>query len=79
MAGASDDYSRVCELEAELVRARASLLVIARSLGELADKYATQEARERGISENDVNMVYGASNLVEQVAAECFRAYKGEE
>lgn len=79
MAGASDDYSRVCELEAELVRARASLLVIASSVENLADRYSLPDARSRGLTENDVDVLHGAVNLIEQVAAECFRAYKGEE
>lgn len=79
MADARDDFSRVCELEADLVKAQTSLLVIASSIEALADRYATAKAREQGITEDDVNILYGASYLVEQVAAECYRAFKGNE
>lgn len=79
MADVNDDFSRICELEHALVMAQTSLLVIAQSLDTLADRYARAEDRAQGMTENDVNMLYGAANLVEQVAQSCYLAFKGGE
>lgn len=79
MADVNDDFSRVCELEADLVKVRTSLLVVSSSLEAIADRYADPKVREQGVSVDDVDTLYGAVSLLDGIAAECQRAYKGEE
>ena len=68
---------RVNELEYSLVKTRDALAVVARSLGDFADGYATEENRRRGLSDDDVSTLYGVANLLECVAQQCDSAVKG--
>lgn len=67
---------RVDELEYSLTKTRDALRVIARALEDMAERHACASGRE--LSGDDVSLVYGAVNLLDCVAADCDRAYKGE-
>ena len=71
-----DMLRRVNELEYSLTKTRDALRVIALGLEDMAEKHAT--ADERQLSGDDVSLIYGAVNLLDCVAADCDRAYRGE-
>lgn len=71
-----DDFKRVLDLECALTKTRDALRVIARALGDVAERHAGAEAWEP--TQEDVSTLYGAVSLIEYVADECDRAYWGQ-
>jgi hypothetical protein len=69
---------RIDDLEYALVRTRDALRVIARSLGGIADGYASEEERRQGMTSDDVDMLYGAVGLLDFVACDCERTFYGD-
>lgn len=73
--GTRDDFKRICDLECALTKSRDALRVIVRMLEDMAERHATQDARE--LSEDDVSALYGTITLLNYTAGECERAYWG--
>lgn len=71
---ARDTFKRSFELEAELIRAHDALMVIAQSLQDFAHAHSGEDERRRGLTQEDVSLLFGAVALLEGVAAGCDRA-----
>ena len=67
---------RVNDLEYSLNKTRDALRVISRSLEDLANNHAGED--ELTITQDEVSMLYGTVSLLDYVADECGRAFRGE-
>ena len=67
---------RVDELKYSLSKTCDALRVIARGLEDMAEEHAARDVS--GLSDYDVSLLCGAVNLLDCVAADCDRAYRGE-
>lgn len=71
-----DMLRRVSELEYSLTKTSDALRLIARGLGDMAEEHAARDVS--GLSDYDISLLCGAVNLLDCVAADCDRAYRGE-
>ena len=72
-ARAVENQRRVFDLEYRLIKTRDALTVIARGLEDFAQSDAVQ-----AMGEQDAALIFGAVNLLESVAGDCDRAFRGE-